>query len=255
MTLLPGNLFYAMDEISDTSTGTGTSSKRLIIVEDDHLLRQDMVEYLTLAGYDVTGVGSAADFYHEVRTHRYVLAILDVGLPDQSGLVLAEYLRKNSSLRIIMLTALSSSDDKFAGYRSGIDIYMTKPVDCRELAASIGNLIERLTDTLPPPAPASSSWKLFRSTWELQTPAGDTISLTAKEFEFINCLVAPNQQTTVQRQDALKALGYQLNEYGNRSLEALVHRLRQKVEALNCPFPVKTSRGIGYSFTADLVIE
>ncbi|MBV5303707.1 MAG: response regulator transcription factor [Chlorobium sp.] len=246
-----------MAEIPDTATETGTLSKRLIIVEDDPLLRQDMIEYLTLAGYDVTGVGSAADFYHEVRTHHYVLAILDVGLPDQSGLVLAEYLRKNSSLRIIMLTALSSSDDKFAGYRSGVDIYMTKPVDCRELAASIGNLIERITAALPPPAAAAaaSSWKLLRSTWELQTPAGDTISLTAKEFEFITCLVAPNQQTTVQRQDALKALGYQLNEYGNRSLEALVHRLRQKVEALNCPFPVKTSRGIGYSFTADLVIE
>ena len=118
--------------------------KRIIIVEDDRDLLENMVKYLTLCGYEVTGAASAREFYYHLSRQTYLLAVLDIGLPDQSGLVLAEYVRNNTNMWIIMLTARSTLDDKLAGLKSGADFYLVKPIDCSELAATITNLFARL---------------------------------------------------------------------------------------------------------------
>ena len=168
---------------------------RIIIVEDDRDLLENMVEYLTLLGYEVTGAASAGEFYYHLSQQTYLLAALDIGLPDQSGLVLAEYVRKNTSMWIIMLTARSTLDDKLAGLKSGADFYLVKPVDCSELAATIANLFMRFDETPAVPeqellreADTLAQWKLERNGWKLVTPKGDSIKLTSKEFEFIASL-------------------------------------------------------------------
>ncbi|MBV5303706.1 MAG: response regulator transcription factor [Chlorobium sp.] len=128
----------------DNHTASSPPPRRLIIVEDDRYFRADISEYLTLDGYDITGAGSAQEFYALLYTGHYALAIIDIGLPDQSGLVVAEYVRANTDMRIIMLTAHSSAAERVAGYKAGADIYMVKPVDCSELSASIATLFERM---------------------------------------------------------------------------------------------------------------
>ena len=233
--------------------------KRIIIVEDDRDLLENMVKYLTLCGYEVTGAASAREFYYHLSRQTYSLAVLDIGLPDQSGLVLAEYVRKNTSMWIIMLTARSTLDDKLAGLKSGADFYLVKPIDCSELAATITNLFARL-DAAPAVSELESlresdtleQWKLERKGWTLITPRGDSIKLTSKEFEFIASL-SMRSNTIVARRDILKILDYPSTEQASHALESMIYRLRKKIEEAGCEFPVKTSHGTGYCLSADII--
>ena len=233
--------------------------KRIIIVEDDRDLLENMVKYLTIASYEVTGASSARELYYHLSLRPYVLAILDIGLPDQSGLVLAEYVRNNTDMRIIMLTARSTLDDKLAGLKYGADFYLVKPIDCSELAATIANLFARL-DGVPVVLEQaqerletdSAPWKLERNGWLLITPKGDSIQLTSKEYEFIASLDLP-QKTIVARRDILKILDYPSTEQASHALESMIYRLRKKIEAAGCEFPVKTSHGAGYCLSADII--
>lgn len=239
-------------------------SKRLLLVEDNVDLRENLAKYLVKQGYDVTTAGSAREFYQLVAP--FPVVIVDIGLPDQNGLVLVEYLRKNSDSKIIILTAQSSSDAKVAGYTAGADFYMVKPVDCKELAASIANIFNRL-DLLSTTAGASTavqqnepsrnlsnSWLLLRSEWLLISPEGKSMTLTGKEFELIHYL-ALQQGNVVSRKNLLTTLKYPLDEFGNQSFEAMMYRLRRKTELINSSFPIKTSRGVGYCLTARIIIE
>ena len=118
--------------------------RQVIVVEDDNDFRESMVEFLELNGLDVTGVESALEFYQSISRQSYDVVILDIGLPDQNGLVLAEYVRNNTDMRIIMLTAQSSLESKISAYQAGADIYLVKPVDFSELSASIYSILGRL---------------------------------------------------------------------------------------------------------------
>ena len=233
--------------------------KRIIIVEDDRDLLENMVKYLKLSGYEVTGAASAREFYYHLSRQTYSLVILDIGLPDQSGLVLAEYVRNNSSMWIIMLTARSTLDDKLAGLKCGADFYLVKPVDCSELAATIANVFVRLDETPILPEQESlreadtlAQWKLERNGWILITPKDDSIKLTSKEFEFIASL-SVRSNTIVARRDILKILDYPSTEQASHALESMIYRLRKKIEEAGCEFPVKTSHGTGYCLSADII--
>lgn len=232
----------------------------IIVVEDDRDFRESVVEYLSLAGMAVTGVSSALEFYNSITKQPYQIVVLDIGLPDQNGLVLAGFIRKNTDMRIIMLTAQASLDSKITAYRSGADLYLVKPIDLAELAASIQSLLGRIgIDTEPDekegreagvsPAqkPDEPRWSLLRKEGCLLAPQGGRVSLTSKEFDFLEKLaLTPNG--VVERQALLQALAYDNDELGNKALDALVHRLRRKKDDLELPIPLKTSHGVGYIF-------
>ncbi len=233
--------------------------KRIIIVEDDRDLLENMIKYLTMIGYEVTAASSAREFYYHLSRQTYLLAVLDIRLPDQSGLVLAEYVRKNTSMWIIMLSACSTLDEKLAGLKCGADFYLVKPVDCGELAATIANLFARL-DEIPVvsaqeslrESDAPGHWKLVRSGWVLMTPMGASMKLTSKEFEFITVL-SLRSNTIVERRDILKILDYPSTEQASHALESMIYRLRKKIEESGSEFPVKTSHGTGYCLSADIL--
>lgn len=239
----------------------------IIVVEDDHDFRESMVEYLSLAGLEVTGVSSALEFYNCISKQQYQIAVLDIGLPDQNGLVLAEYIRKNSGMRIVMLTAQASLDTKITAYRSGADMYLVKPIDLAELFASLESLLGRLTVddeslTIAEPLqkdmsslPVSDSvWRLLSNASSLLSPQGVRVSLTSKEFDLLEKLAA-SPGMVVERQVLLKALAYENDDLGNKALDALVHRLRRKKDDLELRIPLKTMHGVGYSFAGSIVID
>ncbi len=230
---------------------------KVIIVEDNRDLRESLVECLNLAGHDAGGVGSCLEFYRALAESSYSIAVVDVGLPDQCGFVLAEYIRKNTAMGVIILTARDAVEDRVRGYDSGADLYMVKPVDCRELAAAIANLAVRLGDRTPEGGRSSApeSWHLVRQTWRLVTPAGLAVLLTAKEMQFMECL-ALNMGKPVRRDALLAALGYRDDEYANRAMDSLVRRLRRKIEEeLRLLPPIKTVHAVGYCFSAPIVIS
>jgi len=247
-----------------TSHPPKVNGKRVIIVEDDRDFRESIVEYFELSGLDVTGVASALEFYKSISSQKFHLVILDIGLPDQNGLVLAEFIRNNTDMRIVMLTANSAVESRITAYKSGADIYLTKPVDFSELSASVYSILGRLDRQLsaglemkkvePTLKKEQKHWRLICSNWTLHSPAGDEIKLTSKEFDLIQILASFNN-SVVLRQDILKTLDYEQNDFGNRALVALVNRLRSKHEKLNFKCPVKTVHGSGYCFSAPIIIE
>ena len=240
-----------------------TASRQVIVVEDDRDFRESMVEYLVLNGLDVTGVKSALEFYQSMSQHKYDLAILDIGLPDQNGLVLAEYIRNNTGMRIMMLTAQSSLENKINAYKVGADIYLVKPIDFSELSASIFSMLGRLevnqsllqSEKIDEPALENKKpqWRLLRNNRRLYFPTGEEVKLTSKEFDLVE-RPALSSNTLVLRPDLVKCLGYENNDQGNRSLDSLVHRLRLKQDDTKYNIPVKTVHGSGYIFSAPITI-
>ena len=238
---------------------------KVAIVDGDHDFCAAIVDFLNLRGFQASGFGSAGEFYQQLFSECYDMVIVDFDLADQGGLVLSEYVKKNTEAGIIMLCPLSDIDTRLAGYASGADFCLVKPVDGRELAAVIANMSDRLeklrakigampsTDELKT-GEYTETWKLFRTDWSLQTPKGDAISLTAKEYEYMLSLVLQST-AIVTRQYILKILGYHPDDKGNRALESLIYRLRKKTEDTGCGFPVKTYRGIGYCLTSPVVLS
>jgi len=224
----------------------------VILVEDDDDLRESLAEVLELSGFYVDTVNCAMAFYQTLNIVRYDVAIVDIGLPDQSGLKIVEFLREKTELGIILLTAKSSVEDRVLGYESGADHYFVKPVDSFELMAAIRSLYGRM-GSLPAIAKITH-WRLERSSWKLVCPEGQEIKLTAKEMTFLNLLMQQSGEC-VTRIELLAELAYSDDEFGNRSMDSLLRRLRKKVmEEMHQELPVQTIRASGYCFSAVSVI-
>ena len=228
---------------------------RIILVEDDADLRESIIEGLTLSGFQVTGVGSGREFYRAMdAAEPFAVAVIDIGLPDQSGLVLAEYCRANTNLGIIILTARDSDEDRFNGYEAGCDLYLTKPFPSRVLASAITRLVERLPSFKAADAETGVAakdspvvrWTLERTSWSLLSPDGEVLPMTSKEMQFLSLLLETPGEP-VARELMLQKLYPRMDEYTGRALDALVRRLRAKsAQAGGETIPVKTVHGVGY---------
>lgn len=229
-----------------------------LMVEDQSDLRAAIEASLSMFGIKVHGVGSASEFRDALPIGQFDLAIVDLGLPDGNGLALVRNLTETpDGPGVIILTAAGETEDRIKGFASGADLYFTKPVDCRELAVAAIRLAQRLRRAPsfdPPPAsspPATASWRLQPARWMLESPTGTAVNLTTKEMAFMQALAAAN--ATVARSQLLSLLGYLDDDGGNRSLDALVRRLRIKAdEALDGGLPIRTVHGVGYIFSAPL---
>ena len=224
--------------------------KDVIFVEDDVALRENISELLRLDGFDVTDCGSAKDFLDHINTNQFKVAIVDIGLPDKSGYDLTRYLRTNTDMGIIILTARTGIDNKIQGFSSGSDYYFSKPVDSRELTASINNLLCRLsfTDKNDDASPIHNrSWTFSTSGWLLISPDGIEIRLTAKESEFIR-LLEKCEKDGAQKEFILQELGYLSEEpYGSRALGVMITRLRKKIKnSVGENELIKTVHGFGF---------
>ncbi|RXK84323.1 response regulator transcription factor [Chlorobaculum sp. 24CR] len=238
-----------------------TDRGRIIVVEDDSDFRDSVVETLTLYGYEATGAKSALDFYHKVAQKPYALVILDLGLPDQNGVVLAEFIRQNTDMRIIILTARSSIESRVSAYKAGADTYLLKPVNTDELIASIESNLGRFSQKgddeqargINPLEPLSSGWQLLRAASTIITPTGEKLGLSSKEIDFLEHLAS--KRGNASRQELAAALGYNDVATGNKALDVLVHRLRQKAAEHGVKLPIRTVRGKGYCLSEPLTVK
>lgn len=226
---------------------------RIILAEDDLALQHSVAEYLTRVGYSVTAVSNGLDFFRALGENTFNAAIIDLGLPDISGMRLVEYIQANNAMPCIIQTAHDLLEERVQGYETGADLYLIKPVDCRELASALGRLLRRKYATASKTVP-NNHWNLKREHSSLIAPDLTPISLSFKEFAFICCLAADPQQP-VPRQTILQSLGYSDDECSHRALESLVRRLRRKLDLSTGSIPIHTCHGIGYTFSAALRVE
>lgn len=228
----------------------------VILVEDDNSFRTCLSELLELSGISTKGVGCAMEFYQAINAGAYDVAIIDIGLPDQSGLRIVEFLRENSNVGIILLSGHAQASDRVEGYNCGADHYFVKPVETSELVGAIRNLHERLL-SIPPDDKHESDigeWSLDKISWILTSPEGRQVNMTAKEMTFMAALMNCAGEN-VSRQTLNEMLDYQSSEYGNRSMDAMVRRLRKKsAQELQEHLPVQTIHAIGYCFSSPATV-
>lgn len=218
----------------------------IVVVEDEEALREEIVFHLQRADHNVIGVGSAAALYRHLSIAAVDLIVLDLGLPDESGLSVAAHLQ-SKGYGLIMLTARSAMEDRILGLQQGADAYLTKPIDFGLLTATIASVFRRLGAISPSPLPPAGWW-LDDANWTLHLPDDQSTFLTAKEFTLLKTLFATPGKI-VDRRILNRALYDDGSNLDYRRLEALISRLRHKIlERTSLPLPIKTVHGIGYAF-------
>jgi DNA-binding response OmpR family regulator len=229
----------------------------VLLVEDDSALREGLEEFLRLQGFEVTAVANGVDCFTAIINQSFNVAVIDLGLPDISGLQIIEHLRRCSSTAIVVLTASVSLQIRVGSYLNGADLFLGKPVQAIELAAAIKSLATRQSQNSPATAPQNrhrymAGWRLNNRQCSLISPDGISVRLTAKEFEFI-VLIANEAGTTVSRNRACEALYQRDDESSQAALTSLVRRVRLRfAESGIFDIPIITMRGAGYRFSGEL---
>lgn len=223
----------------------------IVLVEDDHDLRQSIADYLRLRRIQVTEVASGIELYKALRQERYDIAVLDVNLPDVSGFELARDIA-SQGMGVIMLTARTGRDDRIRGYADGADLYLTKPVDSEELVLAIANLGRRIRRSAIPAnagqafaAEIDAPWRLDRQTQTLYAPRGASVKLSAREVVLLEYL-ARHQGVTVPRDDISALFHDALRDPESRRIDAALARLRAKLKnsGIESPLHVVHSAGV-----------
>jgi DNA-binding response OmpR family regulator len=233
---------------------------RIAIVEDDKCLLRCMSEYLILEGYSVWGVGSAEAFYKRFLIDPVQVVILDIGLPGESGLSVAEHLRDLPGVAVIIQSGHDLIEDRLSGLRTGANRYLVKPVAFSELVANI-KAVERwsatahiLQEAILTSMPEVVLWSLARLDCRLTAPNGKFIVLTAREFLLIVCLIEAEGDIVSKSIIGDKIIGRRIINSSER-LDVLLARLRKKcVNNVGISLPVKTMHHVGYMFTAPAVL-
>jgi len=205
----------------------------ILVVDDDARLRALLQRFLTEQGHRVAVAADATEARGAIDAMAFDLLVLDVMMPGETGLQLAEHLRRDGhDTPILMLTARGDPDDRVAGFEHGADDYLAKPFDPRELALRIRTILRRAAPPPPPTAlpegPVQLGIRWFDAErCELRGPEG-TQRLTGGEAALLTAL-ARRAGEVLSREDIAVALG--TPDAGERSVDVQVTRLRRKIES------------------------
>jgi two-component system OmpR family response regulator len=234
---------------------------RVLLVDDDPELRGLMSGYLQQYGMRVTALADGAALRRTLPTGQPGMAdpfdvlLLDVMLPDDNGLDLCRWVRARYPLPVIMLTAQGDPASRIVGLELGADDYLPKPFEPRELVARINAVLRRSGPARAAPATPQAEpvvrfngWVFDRLRRQLSSPQQVMLALSSAEFRLLSAFV-DHPRRVLSRERLLDLAHAPGAEVTDRSIDLAVSRLRQK---LANPMLIRTVRGEGYSFDADL---
>ncbi len=242
-----------MPRTPSTSLPTPAETARILVVEDEESLADTVRYNLEREGYAVTVATDERRAIERFRAESPSLIILDLMLPEMSGLDVCRVIRAESTVPIIMVTAKDSEADKVAGLELGADDYVTKPFSVRELISRVrANLRRARPQALVPVAEEqleSGPVRMDVTRHEVLV-RGEPVALPPKEFELL--------ETFLRRPGRLLTRDFLIEEvwgpdyFGDtKTLDVHVKRLRQKIEVdPHHPEHLLTVRGLGYKFVA-----
>jgi len=224
----------------------------VLVVDDDARLRALLSRYLVEQGFRVTTASHAAEAREKLRVVQPDLMILDVMMPDETGLAFTNSIRHQSAapgqteIPILLLTARGAPEDRIAGFEAGADDYLPKPFEPYELVLRLRAMLRRRT-----PAPVEPTQTTLRlgplhfdiARAELSGPDG-IVHLTGAEAALLRALAARPGEV-FSREAIAEAL--QMDDTGERAIDVQVTRLRRKIESdPREPRFLHTVRGRGY---------
>src|SRR5258705_6018158 len=227
-------------------------ARTILVVEDETTLRETLADALEVEGFRVIAAADGRDALIRFRADKPDLILLDLMLPELSGMEVCRIIRAESGVPIVMLTAKDSELDKVVGLELGADDYVTKPFSLRELSARIRALFRRSEQAAAPDAAGPAVVELGRVQVDLAGHRllrdGDALAIKPKAFELLAFLLRHPGQAFTRDQLLEHVWGY---DYAGetRTVDVHVHWLRSTLEDdAAAPRFIHTVRGGGYVF-------
>ena len=221
-------------------------TETVLVVDDEPTIREVVVRYLAREGYATLEAGDGDEARALLELASPSLVILDVMLPGTDGLSLCRWIRSESSVPVILLTARGEEADRIVGLELGADDYVTKPFSPRELVARVRSVLRR---TIPAAAPRERL-RVGEVTVDLAARevvrGGRPVHLTAKEFDLLAFLARHPRRVFSRDQLMSRIWGYEA-AYDTGTVTVHVRRLREKIETDPArPRHLETVWGVGY---------
>lgn len=231
-------------------------SARLLVVEDEHNLGATLLERLTRSGFEVVWARSVTAAQEELAKHIFHLALLDVGLPDGSGFMLAETIRKQSpGTAIIFLTAMGDPQHRILGLGLGAEDYVVKPFNYQELVLRIENGLRRARFCGSGLDRMQVGRALVHFPSYSATVDGEVTSLGHRETALLKLLVE-RRGTVVSRDQILDEIWSRDDYPTPRTVDNFILKLRRLVETdPETPTVIRSIRGVGYQLNPEACRE
>jgi two-component system response regulator PhoP len=222
---------------------------RLLVIEDDTTLRETLAQKLVDAGFAIEQAADGREGLYFAEEYPIDLAIIDLGLPEISGIEIIRRVRaKGKTYPILILTARDRWEDKVDGLSAGADDYVVKPFHFEEVSARVNALLRRSGGWASPQLEAGPV-TLDMSRQELKV-SGDVLELTSFEYKIIEYLMVRAGQV-ISKAELTDRLYDQDFERDSNVIEVFIGRLRKKMDPDNTLNPIETLRGRGYRFALE----
>lgn len=218
---------------------------RLLVIEDEKRLAQNLAELLRRQGYTVDISNDGVSGYDNAASDIYDLIVLDAMLPGLDGFALLRQLRGGGhSVPVLMLTARSDLSDRVQGLDCGADYYLTKPFEPAELLACIRSLLRRGGAVNTDDTVSFGDLRLEPGTFQLS--CGERgVRLSRREYDLMELLMRSQGRVVTKEQLLLKVWGYD-SEAEDNNVEVYVSFLRRKLTHLRSRVHIRTMRLVGY---------
>ncbi|MBM3566295.1 MAG: response regulator, partial [Alphaproteobacteria bacterium] len=220
--------------------------------DDDARLRELLRRYLSGNGFVVTVAAGAAEARANLKSFAFDVMVLDRMMPGENGLSLARILRRENPVPILMLTAMSEIEDRIVGLEAGVDDYLTKPFEPRELLLRLNAILRRTAAPAPSTESLPAEIRFGNAAFDLKRRelfrGGEHVRLTEAETVLLTVLAARRGEI-VDRDELVRLTG---TIGGGRAVDVQVTRLRRKIEDdPRAPRYLVTARGRGYALRSD----
>lgn len=217
---------------------------RLLLVEDEDALRDQLAERLRAEGYAVEEAATGMDGKYLGEEYPFDVAVVDIGLPDTTGIEVIRHLRaEGKSFPVLILTARSRWQEKVEGLEAGADDYLTKPFHVEEVLARLNALVRRSAGWTSPELEAGDL-KINTRTQQVFWK-DESVSLTSYEYKVLEYLLTHNGKV-VSKTEITEHIYEEDDDRDSNVIEVFVRRLRKKLDPEGNVNPIETLRGRGY---------